>query len=126
MKRLVKVLSVAMLLVLALALVACAPKDTEAAKEKMEKAGYTVVVTTNKEVGENGEVGTITCAKNEGSLGAITGALNGKGLTGTLYDSTKNAKAALEATKDAEGKTSAKQVGKWVVVADDEAYKAFK
>ena len=65
MKKLVKVLSVAMLLVLALALVACAPKDTAAAKEKMEKAGYTVVVTTNNEVGENGEVGTITCAKNE-------------------------------------------------------------
>ena len=126
MKRVFRLSSLVVFVFALLALVACAPKDTAAAKEKMEKAGYTVVVTTNKEVGENGEVGTITCAKNEGSLGAITGALNGKGLTGTLYDSSKNAKAALEKTKDAEGKTSAKQVGKWVVVADDEALKAFK
>ena len=106
------------------ALVACAPANSDKAKEKMDKAGYSCVWVAKDEVGENGEIGTLTCTKGK-SLGGLIDGL-GDGLTATLYDSSKNAKAAFNSSKDAEGKTNLQLVGKWVVWGSEEAIKAFK
>ena len=111
-----------------LALVGCAPKDSDAAKKKMDKAGYDCIWLANKEVGENGEVGTLTCTKKgsgDSILGDIAGALSDS-LTAKLYDSSSNAKKALKETQNAEGKSSWQVVGKWLISGSEEAVKAFK
>ena len=107
-----------------LALVACAPSNSDKAKEKMEKAGYSCLWSARSEVGDNGEVGTLTCSYGK-TLGGIIDGL-GNGLTATLYDSTANAKKAFNESKDAEGKSNYQQIGKWVVYGSEEAIKAFK
>lgn len=107
---------VAMLLAV-VCLASCAPGNTDKAKAKLEKKGYTVLVVTNKEVGENGEVATLT---------ATTGLLSGNSLTATLYKSGAKASAALKETKNAEGETVCKKIGKWVVVGSEQAIKDFK
>ena len=108
----------------ALVLVGCAPKDSSAAKQKMEKAGYTVVATVYDEVQEDGSVASLACTKGN-TIGSIIDGL-GNGLTAVLYDSTKNAKAAYNSSKNAEGKSNYTLVGKWVVWGSEEAVKAFK
>ena len=100
------------------ALVACAPANGDKAKAKMEEAGYACTWTVNKEVGENGEVGTLLCVKGI-SLSGVDG------LTAVLYDSASHAKAAYNDSKNAEGKTNLTLVGKWVVYGSEEAVKAF-
>lgn len=108
------------------ALVACAPANGDKAKEKMEKAGYSAVWTARSEVGENGEVGTLTALKGQSIGGLIDGALGGNGLTATLYDTSAHAKAVFNDSKNAEGKSNYTLVGKWVVWGPEEAVKAFK
>lgn len=107
----------ALLLVLfcAFILVACAPKDSGKAKEKMEEAGYSCIATVLDEKTESGMVANVTGSK---SLLKDT-------FTATLYDSAKNAKAAAT---NAEGNIpdGTYVVGKWVFVGTEEAYKAFK
>lgn len=109
-------------------LVACAPANSDKAKAKMEKAGYTVTWSANKEVGEKGEVGYLTATKGSSLGGLIDGVLNGDMLVAALYDSASNAKKAFNEAKDAEGKVpeNAEVVGKWVIYGSAEAVKAFK
>ena len=123
-----KVLGVLILAVCALLLVACAPADSDKAKAKMEKAGYTVTWSANKEVGEKGEVGYLTATKGSSLGGLIDGVLNGDMLVAALYDSASNAKKAFNEAKDAEGKVpeNAEVVGKWVIYGTDGAIKTFK
>lgn len=123
MKRILGVLT---LLVCVVLLVACAPANSDKAKAKMEKAGYTASWVANKEVGEDGQVGYLSATKGNSIGSLIDGVLNGDGLVATLYDSSANAKKAYKETQNAEGKTSAVLVGKWVVTGSDEALKAFK
>ena len=123
MKRL---LSVLVALALVLTLVGCAPSNSDKAKAKMEKAGYSAGWVANKEVGENGEVGTLSGSKGTSIGSALDGLLDGDVYTATLYDSAKNAKAAYNDSKNAEGKTNYTLVGKWVVWGSEAAVKAFK
>lgn len=127
MKKFFKVLVLVIACALTLTFAACAPSDSDKAKAKMEKAGYTAIVVTLPEVGANGEVATITCTKSGegGIIGQISGLLT-NAFSGTLYDSAKDAKAAFNKLKDAEGNTAAKLIGKWVVLGDEAAVKAFK
>ena len=105
-------------------LVGCAPANSDKAKEKLDKAGYTVVWTAASEKGEDGYVGTLVATKGK-TLGSLIDGL-GDGLTAALYDSASNAKKAYNDTKDAEGKTNLQLIGKWVVWGSEEAIKAFK
>ena len=115
-----KVLGVITLLVFVVLLVACAPKDTEAAAAKMKKAGYLAATSVASEVKEDGYVGQITGAKD-----SLTEALS-TAYTAELYKTAKQAKAAYEKTQNAEGKSNATLVGKWVFYGNEEALKAFK
>ena len=115
-----KVLSVITLLVCVVLLVACAPKDTEAAAAKMKKAGYLSSTSVASEVKEDGYVGSITGTKD-----SLSEALS-SAYTAKLYKTSKQAKAAFNETKDAEGKSDATLVGKWVFWGNEEALKAFK
>ena len=115
-----RILGVITLLVFAVLLVACAPKDTEAAAAKMKKAGYIATASVASEVKEDGYVGQVTGTKDSLSE-AISGAY-----TAELYKTAKQAKAAYEKTQNAEGKSSATLVGKWVFYGNEDALKAFK
>lgn len=127
MKKVFKLFLVALLAVLTFAFVACAPSSTDAAKSKMEKANYSVVVSTRSEVGDNGEVASIVCTKNsDGNILSQIGSALDDNLSGTLYDTTAHAKAAYAETQNAEGKTNYTLVGKWVVYGSEAAVKAFK
>lgn len=105
-------------------LVGCAPANSDKAKAKMDKAGYSAVWVAASEKGEDGYVGTLTCTKGKTLGSAIDGL--GDGLTADLYDSASNAKKAFNDTKDAEGKSNRQLIGKWVVWGSEEAIKAFK
>ena len=121
-----KVLGVITLLVCAVLLVACAPKDSDAALKKLEKAGYSASWSANKEVGEDGQVGYLIATKGNSIGSLIDGALAGDGLTAVLYKTSKQAKAAFNDSKNAEGKTNYTLVGKWVIYGSEDAVKAFK
>ena len=129
MKKLVKSLcAVVALFAIALVLVACAPKDAKAAKEKLAKAGYTATIVYEKtgDDAKEGAIANVTAVKGD-SLGSVIGsAIDGKALTATLYASSKEAKEAYEKTKDSDGKTSAQLIGNWVVLGEEAAIKAFK
>ena len=105
-------------------LVGCAPANSDKAKAKLDKAGYSCVWSANDEVGENGEVGTLVATKGK-TIGSLIDGL-GDGLTAVLYNSSSNAKKAYNDSKDAEGKTNLQLIGKWVVWGSEEAIKAFK
>ena len=121
-----RILGVLILVVCAVLLVACAPADSDKAKAKMEKAGYTAVWYGNKEVSENGQVGYLSATKGSSIGSLIDGLLDGDSLVAVQYDTSAHAKQAFNDSKNAEGKTSAVLVGKWVVTGSDEAVKAFK
>ena len=106
--------------VMCLTLVACVPADLDKAEDKMEEAGYKVVVSEGDAAeflyGEE-VVGSILATKAEGS-----GILNTKTYTVTavLFENNKAAKSY------AEGKDDVEVSGKWAISGDEEAIKAFK
>ncbi len=118
--KLAKILSAFVLTFAVAMLVACAPSNSEKAVEKMKKAGFTAAATTYSEVQEDGAVAVVSGTKD-----SLSQALSGM-YTATLYKTAKQAKAAYNETKDAEGKTNCTLVGKWVVWGSEEAVKAFK
>ncbi len=127
MKKVFKLLVVAMFVALTFTFAACAPSSTDAAKKKMEKADYSVVVSVRSEKGDAGEVASIVCTKkSDGNILSQIGSALDDNLTGTLYASAKEAKAAFDDSKNAEGKTNYTLVGKWVVYGSEAAVKAFK
>ena len=115
MKKIVKSISLVLVLVVAAAMfAACVPSTIEDAKIKMEKAGYTVADLTNSEA--------------EGLQGyfiAKTGFLSGETVTAMYFDTAANAKAWYEAntTKD---DTTTKCSGRWVYWGTVGGIKAFE
>ena len=105
-------------IIIPIAVSAGGPKSGEAAKEKMERAGYIVTWTEN---GENGEVGTLIAIK----ANFDSGSLFYSSITATLYDSKDYAKAALNDSKFAD-QTNVSLFGKWVLVGDETAVTEFK
>jgi len=77
MKKTLRLSALVLALLFVFTLVACAPKDQKAAKEKLEKAGYTVAVDGTiipaalKILGVDGVDTVITAAKSEESIVAI-------------------------------------------------------
>ena len=118
MKRVLRISSLVVFVFALLALVACAPKNSEKAVQKMKDAGYTVAGGAYSEEKEDGSIASITAT----NLNNITG----DSMTAVLYKTKKQAKAAFNDSKDAEGKSNFQLVGKWVVWGTESAVKAFK
>lgn len=126
MKKLVKVLSFIMLFAVALTLVACAPKDAAAAREKMEKKDYTVIA----DGGLSGLLSkdietTLVCSKTEEKKDEkVTYTV-----TATLYKTKAAAKDAVKSLEETAKKSGydsgVKQVGKWCYYGDKKAMKDF-
>ncbi len=106
MKKLFKLFSLLLAAGLFLTLTACAPKNMDAAKEKLEDKGYTVVVVNNYFV-------------------ANKGLINGETITGYLYESKKEAKDAIAEIEEKAGDLEVKQSGKWIYFGTEEAMKDF-
>ena len=122
MKRFIGALLVVLVMVFVLA--GCAPKDAAAAKKKMEKKDYTVVVLD----GEIAKSGLSKVAEGaEASVTATKKTDDGTiAMTAVLFDSAKNAKAFYNSSKDDNDKTSLVLSGKWVIYGDEQAVKDFK
>ena len=116
--KLAKILSAFVLTLAVAMMVACAPANSEKAVAKMKKAGFDATSIVYSEVQEDGAVASVAAQKG--------GLLSTNGLTATLYKTSKQAKAAYNETKNAEGKSNCTLVGKWVVWGSEEAVKAFK
>lgn len=118
-----KLLGVLLVLVFAFVLAGCAPKDADAAKKKMEKKDYDVVVVKKDDgtvqrtllaaIGDGVEA-SVTCTKDtdDGKIG----------VTALLFESAKAAKAWYGDTKE----ENAGLAGKWVYYGDEKAVKDFK
>ena len=121
MKKFAKIfVSVVMLFVMAFTFASCVPSSYDKATEKMEKAGYTVVGTTFDKK-EDGSVGTFNATKV-----VLTNTSESGTLTAILYDSSKDAKAAVEKVKNENPDSSVKQKGKWVYFGTEKAIEAFE
>lgn len=124
MKKVFNAITLTLLLVFCTSLLlACAPSDLAKAKEKMEEAGYNVILTEAKEDNEDNKVGSIVVTKI--SIGA---SFEAEGLTATLFKTAKDAKAYYEKHVDDETDEedqTLKISGKWVYFGTQSAIDAF-
>ena len=123
-----KIISILLAAFTCLCLTACAPSDLEKAEEKMEKAGYSVVVTGENAaellVGDDAE-GMIVATKMEGGLTN----LKTETVTAYLFESITDAMEYYKEKKDdmddKDDKTVFKMSGKWVIAGTEQAVKDF-
>ena len=114
MKKTVIVLIAVLVLavVLGVALVACAPKDMDAAKKKMNNAGYTVM--------------SYSGGLYEDCDGAFMALKSNESLYALHFTSSKAAKKAYEDLQDEDDKEpNLKHQGKWVFYGSEGGVKAF-
>ncbi len=120
MKKIIVALMAALMCV---GFAACAPANVEKAQAKMEKAEYKVVVNDNQAIvdGLYGEEAVATVTATKGGL------TNMKGVSAILFESAKAAKAYYKDIKEDADEDDGvlKCSGKWVVMGDEEAVKAF-
>ncbi len=128
MKRSLTLIAVVVLLVVVSAVVfaACMPSDPTKAKEKYEKADYSVVF-DNSKIGNTAVAAGIAlvCDIKDGVTAKLV-ASNGK-YTGTViwFENSKDASAYekyLKSNKSSDSKTYIKKDGKAVYAGDKEAY----
>ena len=122
-----KLLGVLLVLIMAVVLVGCAPKDSAAAKTKLEKKDYVVVVLDKNDgaisrtalalIGDDVQA-SVTASKKTDD-GTIA-------LTAVLFENSKAAKAFYDSSKNDEGKTNLVKSGNWVIYGDEKAVKDFK
>ncbi len=128
MKRSLTLIAVVVLLVVVSAVVfaACMPSDPTKAKEKYEKADYSVVF-DNSEIGNKAVAASLSLLiKMEGGVTAKLAASNSK-YTGTViwFEKSSDAKAYaeyLESHKSDDSSTYIKRDGKAVFAGNKEAY----
>ena len=114
MKKFVKFTSLALVLVLAVAmLTACLPSDIESAKAKLEEAGYAVVSYSEEADGL------------QGGFLAKTGLIGGESVYALYFDSAASAKEWFNANTSRDD-TSTKCSGKWVYWGTEGGIKAFE
>lgn len=120
MKKVIKTLCMALVVVFAgLIVTACKPSTVEKAEEKMKEAGYTVVAF---EAGKDAEgyVGSFMASKV-----SIGSGVEFDGMLAILFDNTDDAKEFGE-TYEAESKYGEVKVdGKWVYAGTEAAIDAF-
>ncbi len=112
-----KLLSVLLAALTCLFLVACAPADLDKAEEKMEKAGYNVVVDE-----------TFSGLFDDDVVGSIIATKAGDFLTATLFEDAKSAKEYYDKVKDEDADKEdqiVKKSGKWVFVGTEDAVEDF-
>ena len=127
MKNLFKALGLVLTLSLLLVLVACGPKDLEAATAKMKENGYTVLVSDQyDEAGNNGEIAYLSVSKNA-IASVFTDDVDASYLTARLFASSADAKAYYNRVKgDSSENHPYALVGNWVVDGTADAIKIFK
>ena len=103
MKKLCKLFGLILTAGLILTLSACAPKDMDAAKKKLEKKDYKVAVVLNYFVATNGE----------------------NTVTGYLFDSKEEAKESIEQIEKLAGDLKVEQAGKWLYFGTEQGMKDF-
>jgi len=118
MKKIIVALMAALMCV---AFAACAPANVEKAQAKMEKAEYSVAVWGEEAAefayGEDAE---------DALVATKGGVMNGKAVTAVLFETSKAAKEYYnDAKEDAGEDVTVKKSGKWVVMGDEDAVKAF-
>lgn len=131
MKKLVKVLSFIMLFAVAFTLVACAPKDAKAAREKLEKKDYavavdgTIIPTALKLLGVKDIETVLTASKtveknDEKQVESVTA---------IKFADKGAAKDAMASVKDYAAKngadTDVKQAGAWLYYGTEKGMKDF-
>lgn len=123
-----KLFAIVAALVLVLSLASCAPKDVEAAEEKLEKKGYTVTVDEKLVPGLLNVIGidvdaVVTAVKDNGEDA------DADAVTAYLFEDKDAAKAAIEKlTEWAEKKdeeSNFKQVGCWLYAGTEKGMKDF-
>lgn len=120
MKKIITIVTViAVIAILGCVLCACAPKDTKAATEKMQKQEYTVVNYTSA---MKIALAVLSDVNIDGAILATNG---DETVTAILCSSTKDAKAVYDWCKDEDGKTDVKKSGKWVYYGSAAGMKAF-
>lgn len=114
MKKFVKVMALAIVVVMSIGLLAaCAPKDAASAKEKMEKAEY-VCVTSNTAI-------KLIAPKATGGIIATNGANT---VTALFFESKSDAKDFFTNSENKEDRKNIGQKGKCVYFGTEEAVKA--
>ena len=114
MKKFVKFTSLAIVLVLAVALfAACVPSDVESAKAKLEEAGYVVVSYSEEADGI------------QGGFLATKGLIGGESVYALYFDSAASAKEWFNANTSRDD-TTTKCSGKWVYWGTEGGVKAFE
>lgn len=124
MRKTLRISFIAVIAMLLVTLVSCAPSSIKAATQKMEKKDYKVISEKlPQEAEDEGVVGIIVATK-----GNIADMLKGdyEMVTATLFKSAKDAKKAMKDAEDTFGKdTVIKQSGKWIVVGTEQGVKDF-
>lgn len=123
MKKLAKILSLTMaLLVSMLLFTACVPSDVDSAREKLEKAGYTVVDYTNYEAdSDDGILGGIWAT----DINSILDSSDDEGIIALYFESSQKAKEYAESWND-DKYDDVGYSGKWAFVGTEQAIKDFK
>ena len=103
MKKLFKLFSLLLATGLFLTLTACTPKDMSAAKEKLEKKEYQVLVIGDYFIATNGE----------------------ESVTGYLFESKDEAKESVAKIEKLAGESEVKQAGKWLYFGTEQGMKDF-
>jgi len=128
MKKIISVIAViALVAVLGTLLVACAPADAKAAKEKLEKKDYAVVVVSDS-IG--GELALAIYGEHVKDMITATSKDGKDQVSAILFDSAANAKAFYKDNKELfenKGKDETVSVsGKWIIGGTKAGVKAFK
>ena len=132
MKKFVKIFTLVVALFAILAVASCAPKDGAAAKEKLTKKGYDVVLDSSIEPAiikvatkKNVDV-CVTATKTEKNKDGEDVRYT---LHAVLFTSKADAKASIKAVEDRAKengeKTEVKQSGKWLYYGSEKAMKDF-
>lgn len=132
MRKTLRISLVAVAMLLLTTLVACTPKDPEAAVKKLEKADYTVLSSTESNLVKAGLVALGISV--EDIIVAYKGDKNSSDAIMALYfkskdDAKKQMEKVEEFAKESEEdgeELKVYQSGKWLYFGSDDAVKAFK
>ncbi len=121
MKKLAKILSLTMVLLVSMLLfTACVPSDVDSAREKMQQKGYTVVDYANYE-SDDGVIGGIWAT----DINSILDSSDDEGIIALYFESSQKAKEYAESWNDSKYDEVAYS-GKWAFVGTKQAIKDFK
>lgn len=122
MKKTMKISTFVLMLMILCTFVSCAPKDADAAKTKLEKKGYVVVVD------DTFTPAALKLLNVEGIKTSLIATKEGEVVTAVLFEKSSQAKASLkqiQKREHEENASSAKVSGKWVYYGTTQGMKDF-